>query len=411
MIASSLMCKNRTPERIVNFQAPRRTGHDNLFLVEDEMGSNMLAGISRGPSEQQTAVDVFSRRIQIKRMGKFLLIAALLAVPSAALPLQTPKLKDDKTASARPTSKIINAEQLLEDVRILSSDAMEGRGVGTRGSAMARAYISRRFGDAGLKPLGASYEKPFPLSGGEGKRDKKEAERADKKEADKKDMEASGRNIVGFVRGKSQPERFIVVTAHYDHLGIRNNQIYNGADDNASGVAALLQLAAHFRSVQPENSIIFAALDAEEIGLLGSKSLVKQLQAEKFDVALNVNLDMVSHSERGELYASGAYHTPALRPLLEAVAARAHATLLFGHDRPEQGQDDWTNQSDQFAFHSVGIPFVYFGVEDHKDYHRPSDDFETITPVFFVHATETILDALKTLDANLSTVSPSKTRG
>jgi Zn-dependent M28 family amino/carboxypeptidase len=350
-------------------------------------------------------------------MRKFLLVVALLAASVAAFPFQTPGVKDDKTA-ARPTSKIINAEQLLEDVRILSSDAMEGRGVGTRGSAMARAYVLRRFDDAGLRPLGASYEKPFPLPDGEGKKGKKETEsadkkeagkkEADKKEADKKDVEAKGTNIVGFVRGKSQPERFIVVTAHYDHLGIRNNQIYNGADDNASGVAALLQLAAHFARVQPENSMIFAALDAEESGLLGAFALVAELQSEKIDFELNVNLDMVSHSERGELYASGAYHTPALRPLLETVAARAPAKLLLGHDRPEQGQDDWTRQSDQFAFHKVGIPFVYFGVEDHKDYHKPTDDFETITPKFFVNATETILDALRTFDANLTSITSRK---
>ena len=96
-------------------------------------------------------------------------------------------------------------------------------------------------------------------------------------------------------------------------------------------------------------------------------------------MALDVNLDMVGHSERGELYASGTYHTPSLTPALERVAARAPVKLLLGHDRPEQGHDDWTNQSDQYAFHKAGIPFVYFGVEDHKDYHKPPDDFETLT--------------------------------
>jgi Zn-dependent M28 family amino/carboxypeptidase len=267
---------------------------------------------------------------------------------------------------------------------VLSTDAMEGRATGTPGSAMARAYIMRRFGDAGLSPLGSSYEWPFQMSSG----------KVGKKEI----KEQAGVNIVGYVRGKKSPERFIVVTAHYDHLGVKDGQIYNGADDNASGVAALLQLAAHFSRERPDNSIIFAALDAEEVGLVGAHALVAQLKVEKRDVILNVNLDMVSHSDRGELYVSGSYHTPALRPLLERVAARAPVKLLIGHDRPEQGHDDWTQQSDQYAFHRAGIPFVYFGVEDHKDYHKPTDDFETITQEFFVHAAETILDALKTLD-------------
>jgi Zn-dependent M28 family amino/carboxypeptidase len=250
---------------------------------------------------------------------------------------------------------------------------------------MARAYIERRFTEAGLKPLWSTFEQSFELpanSGVSGTRRLK------------------GINVVGYVRGKSQPERLVFVTAHYDHLGVRGGQIYNGADDNASGVAVLLQLAAHFAHNQPEHSIVFAALDAEEEGLFGARALVKQLRAERRDVALNVNMDMVSHSERGELYAAGAYRTPALRPLLESVAAHAPVHLLLGHDRPEQGHDDWTNQSDQYAFQQVGIPFVYFGVEDHKDYHQPSDDFETITRDFFIHAAETILDAVSLFDAS-----------
>ncbi len=322
-------------------------------------------------------------------MKKFLLAFVLLAWGVVGSPLQLQKTDGGKSAAPRPTSKVIDAEQLLEDLRVLSADAMEGRGAGTKGGALARAYIVRRFADAGLKPLWQSYEQPFDLPGGEGTARK-------------------GANVVGYVRGKAHPERFIVVTAHYDHLGIRDGHIYNGADDNASGVAGLLQLAAHFTREPPDHSMIFAALDAEEIGLLGAYALVKQLKAEGRDVALNVNLDMISHNERGELYAAGAQRTPALRPLLEQVAARAPVRLLLGHDRPEEGHDDWTNQSDQYAFHKAGLPWVYFGVEDHKDYHKPSDKFDSITPAFFVHAAETILDALRTLDQNLSAV---KARG
>jgi hypothetical protein len=318
-------------------------------------------------------------------MKKALLAVVLFASCAGTTPSQLPKTGGAGVApAASPSSKIVNAGQLLEDVRVLSADAMEGRGVGTPGSAMARAYVERRFTDAGLKPLReASFEQPFdvPARGGGATR--------------------KGVNVVGYVRGKSHPERFIVVTAHYDHLGVRGGRIYNGADDNASGVATLLQLAAHFGRVQPDNSFIFAALDAEEVGLVGAYALVKQFQTEKRDVALNVNMDMVSHSERGELYASGAYHTPALRPLLERITAHAPVKLLIGHDRPEQGHDDWTNQSDQNAFYLASIPFIYFGVEDHKDYHQPTDDFETITQDFFVHAAETILDAAQLFDANL----------
>jgi Zn-dependent M28 family amino/carboxypeptidase len=317
---------------------------------------------------------------------RLLLAAVLLASCGAARPAQTPKGVEEKragTAAAAP--KGVDAARLLGDVRELSSDAMEGRGAGTKGGAAARAFVEWRFTELGLRPLWSSFEQPFEM-----------------KDAGGKTLACA--NVVGYVQGSSNPERLVVVTAHYDHLGVRGGQVYNGADDNASGVAALLQLAAYFARERPRHTLVFAALDAEEEGLYGARAFVKQLRAERRDVALDVNMDMVSHSERGELYASGAYHTPALRPLLERVAAHAPVKLLIGHDRPEQGHDDWTNQSDQYAFKQAGIPFVYFGVEDHKDYHKPTDDFETITQDFFVHAAETILDAVRALDADLPDV-------
>ncbi|MCA1632154.1 MAG: M28 family peptidase [Acidobacteria bacterium] len=169
-------------------------------------------------------------------------------------------------------------------------------------------------------------------------------------------------------------------------------------------MAALLAMAAHFSRRQPDNSLVFAALDNEEGGGAGARTLVKSLLAAKRDVALDINLDMISHSDRGELYASGTYHYLSLKPLVERVAARAAVKLLLGHDRPEPKSEDWTMQSDHQAFHREKIPFVYFGVEDHQDYHKPSDDFGTITQEFFVRATETILDAVKTFDENLSAI-------
>src|SRR5215211_5916128 len=314
-------------------------------------------------------------------MKQLLLALALTSSCGAALPARQPaKGVGPQAGAAKPAgAKKIDAARLLEDVRALSADSMEGRGAGTKGGELARAYVLRRFTEAGLAPFWSSFEQPFDLP-----------------------SKRKGVNLVGYVRGTKYPERLIVITAHYDHLGVKEGKVYNGADDNASGVAVLLQLATHYAgAARPEHSMLFAALDAEELGLVGARELVKKLKAEKRDVALDVNLDMVGHNERGELYASGAYHTPALRPALERVAAGAPVKLLLGHDRPEQGHDDWTNQSDQYAFHKAGVPFVYFGVEDHKDYHKPSDDFDTLTRDFFVGAAATVLEAVAALDADL----------
>ncbi|HVF41577.1 MAG TPA: M28 family peptidase [Pyrinomonadaceae bacterium] len=319
----------------------------------------------------------------MKRVLITLVLLASCAPPFASQPQKAEGVKPSVSPAASPSlsSKTLDAARLLEDVRVLSGDAMEGRGMGTQGGATARAFVIGRFADLKLKTFGDSYEMPFEASRGGGK--------------------VKAANVVGYVEGSKHPGRFVVVSAHYDHLGVRDRQIYNGADDNASGVAVLLQLAAHFARERPQNSMIFAALDGEEEGLLGAHALVKRLKEERRDVALDVNMDMVSHSDRGELYASGAYHTPALAAALKLVAARAPVRLLLGHDRPEQGHDDWTNQSDQYAFHKAGIPFVYFGVEDHKDYHKPTDDYDTITQPFFVRAAETILSAVRAFDSDL----------
>ena len=116
-------------------------------------------------------------------------------------------------------------------------------------------------------------------------------------------------------------------------------------------------------------------------GLLGARAFLAAKPVPVDAIALDVNLDMVSHSDSGELWAAGTAYTPALRPVLDSLARIAPVHLRFGHDRPGvAGQQDWTNESDQGPFHAAGIPFIYFGVEDHKDYHKPTDDPETITP-------------------------------
>src|SRR5205085_7229959 len=123
--------------------------------------------------------------VQTVRVKKFLLAVVLLASGVAALPAQSPKGGDGKAAAARLASKIVNADQLLEDVRTLSADDMEGRGAGTPGGARARAYIIRRFDESGLRAFWSSYEQPFDLSpGGDGKPRK-------------------GVNVVAVVRGKT----------------------------------------------------------------------------------------------------------------------------------------------------------------------------------------------------------------
>jgi hypothetical protein len=114
-------------------------------------------------------------------------------------------------------------------------------------------------------------------------------------------------------------------------------------------------------------------------------------------------MDMVSRSATREIYIAGTGYHPPLRQALEEVAKRSEVTVRFGHDGADgkKGRDDWTTQSDHAAFHAAGIPFLYFGVEDHPDYHKPTDTIDKVSAAFFLQVAATVYDAVNTLDRSL----------
>ncbi len=276
----------------------------------------------------------------------------------------------------------VDGDALIAAVRTLSSPEFEGRRTGSPGGQKARAWVDAQFARIGLRRIGEQYLAPFTFA------------------SDSTNIQ--GANVVGMCPGTGKAREVAVVSAHYDHLGMRNGATYYGADDNASGVAVLLAIAAHCMREPLRHDTIFVAFDAEEMGLQGARAFVASPPVPRERLALNVNLDMVSRSDKRELYAAGTHHWPATKAPLAAVASRPAVRLLFGHDNPASGsKDDWTNQSDHGRFHAAGIPFVYFGVEDHADYHRPSDTADKIDAAFFRDAAETILDAVIALDQAL----------
>ncbi len=269
----------------------------------------------------------------------------------------------------------LDTEQLVEDLRTLSSDEMEGRRAGTEGNRKAREYLLKRFEEEGAQPFQGSYEHPFEFT-------------------NRQDEQMTGVNVIGQIEGEI--DSVLVLTAHYDHLGIRDSLIFNGADDNASGTAALLAMIDYFRQAKPTHTLVFAALDAEEMGLQGAKALVED-SVFLSRVTMNINMDMIAQNTKNELYASGTYHHPELKSVLEEIET-GDVKLLFGHDRPEQGYDDWTSASDHGPFHAKGKKFIYFGVEDHEHYHKASDEFETIPLEFYKQSTKVVLNAILALD-------------
>jgi hypothetical protein len=315
-------------------------------------------------------------------------LAAVFAL-AALLAACAPVVQTTPPPDAEPT---VDADQLISDIRTLAAADMEGRRMGTPGHDRAVEFIRTRFEESGVRPIAATYDLPFRYIA-----------RGDTVEAD-------GLNLVGYIPGTSGADRYIVVTAHYDHLGIRDGEIYHGADDNASGTAALFAIARYFADNPPRNSIILAALDAEEVGLRGARAFVADPPVPVDQIALNVNMDMISRNDANELYAAGAFHYPFLSEYIVRTASRAPITLLMGHDDPSLGpREDWTMLSDHGAFHEAGIPFVYFGVEDHDDYHRPTDTFENIQPEFYVGAVRTVIEFLREVDPNLRQIQAART--
>ncbi len=288
----------------------------------------------------------------------------------------------------RANSQNVDDKNLLKHIAYLSSDKLEGRKTGTSGNREARNYILEEFKRLGLESHYPDYQQKFAF---ENRREKRTIENAV--------------NVIGYVPGKSS-RKLMVITAHYDHVGIgkpdaEGDSIYNGADDNASGTAALLVLADYFKKNTPEHGILFAALDGEEMGLQGAKALVNDFPFPLEEIVININMDMISRNEKGEIYASGTYYNPSLKAMLESASSGMKPKLMFGHDEPDSGPDNWTQSSDHGPFFNKSVPHIYFGVEDHQDYHKPSDEFSNIDQEFYVNAVNLILKCTIALDGQL----------
>lgn len=270
-----------------------------------------------------------------------------------------------------------NTDSLLYHIKTISSDAYEGRRTGTKGAEKSKNYIVKRYKNLNVQPLKNTYEQSFVFQA--------------------RGKSYKGVNILGYIKGSLQPETYIVISAHYDHEGIKNNDIYNGADDNASGIAALLTFAEYLQNNKPKHSIILAAFDAEELGLEGAKYFISNSIVPIEQIKLNINMDMISRNDKNQLYVAGTIYNDTLKSIITDYLPPKEITLLMGHDGKD-GLQNWTYSGDHQPFYLKKIPFLYFGVEDHNDYHKPTDDFENINPEFFKYSVETIMNIFSLLD-------------
>jgi Zn-dependent M28 family amino/carboxypeptidase len=271
---------------------------------------------------------------------------------------------------------------LILRLSALSADSMEGRRAGSVGSRRARAWIERELAAVGAVPVGATYAhevKLAPRGGG---------------------TDTIGANIIARIPGRTPGGKTIVLSAHYDHLGVRNGQIYNGADDDASGCVALLAIAERLRTAPLEHDVLLAFFDGEEMGMPGSRAFIAAPPIPLERVAFDLSLDMVARQDGKALWVSGTSHYPELKPLAERAIAPNGIPIRFGHDTKSlKPDDDWTNSSDHAVFHAKHIPFLYLGVEDHPDYHKPGDHADRVDPAFYLGAVDYAYRVLREVDA------------
>ncbi|NVK64816.1 MAG: M20/M25/M40 family metallo-hydrolase [Flavobacteriales bacterium] len=256
-------------------------------------------------------------------------------------------------------------ESLITDVTVLSHDSLEGREIGTRGELVAAHYIASRFETIGLKPFqNDSYFQEFSKK-----------TKAHPHDTEFTGKQLSGRNVIGSIDNGSKYS--IVIGAHYDHLGWGDENslsdehaVHNGADDNASGVAALLQLAENLFSKKLKHNIIFIAFTGEEKGLLGSHFFANSQTSGLEAISFMINMDMVGRlDEDRRLAVSGIGTSPSFVPAMETITS---PEFQFKLDSSGMGPSDHT------SFYLNDVPVLHFFTGQHAQYHKPEDDVELI---------------------------------
>ena len=244
-------------------------------------------------------------------------------------------------------------DRLTNHVYYLANDSLRGRAAGSEDAAKAAAYIVKQFEEIGVKPYyDEGYYQPF------------------------KQFDKQYKNVVAWIPGNDPAlkDEYIVIGAHYDHLGVRNNEVYNGADDNASGTASIIEIARILKSQEKElkRSVIIAAFDAEEIGLVGSNYLSEQLDVSK--VKLMMSIDMVGWLEKGKtLQMVGVKTIKDGKRLLEVEAEKIDIPI---HAKNFENSIFTATDTQGFATKGFATLHVTTGIK--SPYHKPGDDPELI---------------------------------
>lgn len=318
--------------------------------------------------------------IPFRRMiGKLILFSALMLTVSCS--------------SVRWQSSASDEEQMLADITFLASDKLEGRTFGSAGEKKAGDYIAKRFSQLGLVPKGEAgtwfqsltVKNPSPHGVEFGENDA---------------PGSTGRNVMGFLNHGAPYT--IILGAHYDHLGMGSfgslhggdPAIHNGADDNASGIAMILELAQRLRN-SPQFNYLFIAFTGEENGLWGSNYYCDHPTIDLNTVTAMFNFDMVGRLKENKMAINGTGTSPVWTVLIN----KSNASGL-NISMTESG----IGPSDHTSFYLEDIPAIHFFTGAHEDYHRPTDDVHLINAQGMI----VIADMVTLLIRNMSTAANEK---
>ena len=280
----------------------------------------------------------------------------------------------------------ISDRDILEHIKYLSSDELEGRYPGSKGSDLAIDYIATDYKRSRLSSLGSDdYLQFFDFTNQQGEKIKIP-------------------NVVGMIPGTTLKDEYIVIGAHFDHLGyggahsgsleMNSSAIHNGADDNASGIAGMLELASKLSSERKKikRSLIFIAFNAEEQGIFGSKYFVKNSPVNTSNIITMINLDMIGRLNNLSLNISGTGTSPLFNNILDKISKKHYLNI---NKNPEG-----FGPSDHSSFYSNNIPVLFFFTGGHSDYHKPSDDWNKINSSGQKKIVDMIYDVVLEIDNN-----------
>ncbi len=303
----------------------------------------------------------------------------LLLFPISLFAQQT-SLSEDNTKLKYVNT--ITANDLKDYLYVLASDSLQGRETGTAGQIDAANYIANFFKEIGIPPYKYNtYFQKFKV---------RLVKRYGKQNKKKNNKYVKGENIIGFIEGSDLKDEIVVITAHYDHLGVKEDTlIYNGADDNGSGTSAIMEIAQAFMLAKkegngPRRSILIMPVSGEEKGLLGSKYYTENPIYPLENTIANLNVDMIgridkNHDNPDYVYLIGSDRLSSeLHQISEDINKQYFNLELDYTFNAEDDPNRYYYRSDHYNFAKNNIPVIFYFNGIHEDYHKPTDTVEKI---------------------------------